>query len=505
MAEMYWRLGCARWFAQARGEQQRTTMKGFKSIRPIPFKGQYQHRSIYFVPQRQRILFPRTPAQTQRYSPVHRQLVSTGQGEKRNYQRSIHSGVLYTGVINGVIFAMILMYLTDTRAGIFQWLAVPSLRWIYDDAEKAHEAGVKLLKFLYIMKLHPTEFHNYSQKGELGVEVFGQVLTSPLAISAGLDKNGEIIAPLFELGPAIVEIGGITPLPQPGNPKPRVFRISSQKALINRYGLNSRGAAEVATRLQQRIEQYARSEGHSVDSVLNGDAGVPPGSLKAGRLLAIQIAKNAHTPEGDLDAVKRDYVSCVEQLARYADILVINVSSPNTVGLRNLQKQGPLQDLLSAVADAINEIGCKKPALMVKVSPDEDSDEDIAGICNAVKEAGIDGVIVANTTKGRPSRGPDMPENEAKILMEQGGYSGPAMFPKTVELVKKYRQVLDEQGGAESPRKVIFASGGICSGDNVQEVLDAGASVAMVYTAITTQGVGVITAMKERLLEMRKG
>ena len=397
-----------------------------------------------------------------------------------------------------------------------RWLFAPALRWIYDDdAEKAHEVGVKILKSLHGFDMHPRE-RVKDMTGESRVELFGQTLSCPLAISAGLDKNGDIASPLFALGPSIVEIGGITPLPQQGNPKPRVFRVPSQSALINRYGFNSRGAAHVASQLRERVKQYAKSIGYRTDdenaerTILDGEAGVPPGSLAAGKLLAIQIAKNSTTSEADLDAVKRDYVGCVEHLAPYADILVINVSSPNQKGLRNLQRQKPLQELLGAVTVAVNRIHRKtKPAIMVKVSPDEDSDEDIAGICNAVREAGIDGVIVANTTRGRPIVGLDtLPEKESRVLMEQGGYSGPLMFPKTVALVKKYRQVLDRSwkadGGYPASRKVIFASGGICSGDNVKEVLDAGASVAMVYTTLSTEGVGAITAIKEQLREARQ-
>lgn len=484
--------------------------KAFKSLGGVLLRSpnwQHSHRPLNLLPQRRQILFLRGPIQSQWRPSSHRRFISA---------RPKITGIGRTlGTVGGLLLVFGLYYLTDTRAGVHQWLVAPSLRWIYDDAEEAHEAGVTILKTLYDFGIHPRE-RGKDMMGEFEVEIFGQTLSCPLAISAGLDKNGDIASPLFALGPSIVEIGGITPLPQQGNPKPRVFRIPSQSALINRYGLNSRGAAHVARQLRKRVKQYAISIGYSNDDenaegmILDGEAGVPPGSLAAGKLLAIQIAKNSSTPEADLDAVKRDYVCCVEHLAPYADILVINVSSPNQKGLRNLQKQEPLQELLSAVAVAANRIHRKtKPAIMVKVSPDEDSDEDIAGICNAVRDAGIDGIIVANTTRGRPSLGPDtLPAKESRVLMEQGGYSGPSMFPKTVALIKKYRQVLDQpweaDGSHPASRKVIFASGGICSGDNVKEVLDAGASVAMVYTTLSTQGVGAITTIKEQLREARQ-
>lgn len=495
-------------------------MKAFNSMNGFIRKSsnwQCSHQQLNLLSQRRQLFFPLGPIRTQwrssshrRYNSVWHKIASNGRPSK-NYLKNFALGAAV-----GAFAFFGKYYLTDTRAGVHRWLTVPALRWIYDDAEKAHEAGVTILKTLYGFDMHPRE-RVKDTTGEFEIELFGQTLSCPLAISAGLDKNGDIISPLFALGPSIVEIGGITPLPQQGNPKPRVFRVPSESALINRYGFNSRGSADVAKQLRERIKQYATSIGYGTDDenaerkILDGEAGVPPGSLAAGKLLAIQIAKNSSTSEADLDAVKRDYVCCVEHLAPYADILVINVSSPNQKGLRSLQKQKPLQELLGAVTAAVNRIHRKtKPAIMVKVSPDEDSDEDIAGICNAVREASIDGVIVGNTTRGRPSLGPDtLPAKESdQVLMEQGGYSGPLMFPKTLALVKKYRQVLDQSwevdGSHPTSRKIIFASGGICSGDNVKEVLEAGASVAMVYTTLSTRGVGAITAIKKQLREARQ-
>ena len=489
----------------------------FNKLRLKSFSLHCSYLQSNLLPHRRQLFIPRGPIRTTRWpSSSHRRHVSAWQkliSARRPSSKSLTS-FAYGAAFGGFLFFG-KYYITDTRAGVHQWLVVPGLRWIYKDAEKAHEAGVKLLKTLYDLDLHPRE-RGKETTGELGLELFGQTLSCPLAISAGLDKNGDIVAPLFALGPSIVEIGGITPLPQQGNPKPRVFRVPSESALINRYGFNSQGAARVAGELRERVKKYAESIGHSTDDgnaekmILDGEAGVPPGSLAAGKLLAIQIAKNSSTSEADLDSVKRDYVDCVKQLAPYADILVVNVSSPNQKGLRNLQKQEPLQELLGAVTVAAKGIHRKiKPAIMVKVSPDEDSNEDIAGICNAVWKAGVDGIIVANTTRGRPSlESSTLPAEESRVLMEQGGYSGPLMFPKTLALVKKYRQALDQlweaDGSHPASRKVIFASGGICRGENVKEVLDAGASVAMVYTTLSTSGVGAITAIKKQLRDIRQ-
>lgn len=209
----------------------------------------------------------------------------------------------------------------------------------------------------------------------------------------------------------------------------------------------------MAMRLRERVRQFAYRMGFGIDQeaeqmVLDGEAGVPPGSLTDGKLLAVQIAKNKFTRDDDIDAVRRDYVYCVEQLAKYADIIVVNVSSPNTPGLRKLQNVEPLTDILTAVVAEAKAVKRKrKPAVMVKVSPDEDSETQILGICRAVHESGVDGVIVGNTTKSRPDplpKGYVLPAREATLLQEQGGYSGPQTFERTLALVKKYRKALDE-------------------------------------------------------------
>lgn len=402
-------------------------------------------------------------------------------------------------------------YATDTRAGIHQWLIPPIMRFIYPDAEIAHEKGTSALRALHAMGLEPRERGNLDDG--LGTTVFGHKLNNPFGTSAGIDKNADVPDPLLSIGPAIVEVGGVTPHPQVGNPKPRVFRIPSQNALINRYGLNSEGVDFVAMRLRQRVRDFAYRHGFGIDEegeeiVLNGGAGVPPGSLVEGKLLAVQVAKNKATPDNDLDAVTADYVTCVGKVAKYADIITVNVSSPNTPGLRLLQNVGPLTQILRGVVQAAQSAPrATKPAVMVKVSPDEDTDEQVAGICEAVRECGVDGIIVGNTTKKRPDpfpKGYIMPATETAILLEQGGYSGPQMFERTLALVKKYRAELDKNTGAGGQRKVIFATGGITNGRQAKEVLDAGASVAMVYTALVYGGVGTISRMKDEMREASK-
>ena len=295
------------------------------------------------------------------------------------------------------------------------------------------------------------------------VQVFGHILANPIGTSAGIDKHAAIPSPLFHLGPSIVEIGGCTPYPQNGNAKPRVFRLPSQNALINRYGLNSEGADHVAMRLRQRVREFAYAMGFGIDEdaeqrVLDGEAGVPGGSLMPGRLLAVQVAKNSWTPDDDIEAVKADYVYCVDAVARYSDIIVVNVSSPNTPGLRGLQRVEPLTSILAGVVEAAKKATKEsKPVVMVKVSPDEDSEEQVQGICDAVWESGVDGVIVGNTTKRRPEPLGALPSREAAVLLEQGGYSGPQLFEKTVELTRRYRMLLDE-GMVAKPEPAPTAS-----------------------------------------------
>ncbi len=368
--------------------------------------------------------------------------------------------------------------------------------------------------------------------------------------------------------------------------------------MINRYGLNSEGVDNVAMRLRQRAREYGYAMGFGIDEeaeqrVLDGEAGVPSGSLIPGKLLAVQVAKNSFTPDGDIEAVKADYVYCVDAVARYADIIVVNVSSPNTPGLRGLQRVEPLTNILTGVVQAAKNATKKtKPAVMVKVSPDEDSDEQVRGICDAVWESGVDGVIVGNTTKRRHDlipEGHSLPNREARVLLEQGGYSGPQLFERTVALTRRYRAMLDEgpeekesppptpkeaqpsenlesrieattasdaqnlkpetqeaeasskakpliriparnnplssddsPSTSEKPalsadhhikqipslpsakRKVIFATGGITNGKQALEVLEAGASVAQVYTALVYSGVGTIARIKDEMKEEMK-
>lgn len=405
--------------------------------------------------------------------------------------------------------AALYLYATDTRASVHQWLVPPLLRLLYPDAEDAHHAGTKALQTLYTLNLHPRDRTSSSSLNPLVITVFDTPLSNPIGISAGLDKNADIPDALFALGPAVVEVGGVTPRPQEGNPRPRVFRVPAVRALVNRYGLNSIGADAVALRLRDRLRRFAHAAGVSEQDLLDGlavtDKGerVMPGSLAPGRLLAVQIAKNKNTDEKDVEAVVADYVYCVQRLGKYADVLVVNVSSPNTPGLRDLQAAEPLSRLLGAVVDEAQKTERRtKPKVMVKVSPDEDDESQVEGVVRAVCLSGVDGVIVGNTTKRRAGLVPPgvkLTAGELRALLEDGGFSGPVTFDRTLELVGRYRKMLDAASGDQ--QKVIFASGGITTGQQALKVLNAGASLAMVYTGMVYGGSGTVTRIKR---EMRK-
>ncbi|KAL0930644.1 dihydroorotate oxidase [Colletotrichum truncatum] len=477
------------------------------------------------------VIRPRLPGNN-----LTRRHASTGSSSSSSADSSTGSNLklaLYGTALAGSLYVSYL-YVTDTRASIHQWLVPAAIRFIYSDAEEAHHAGTTLMKTTYDLGLHVRERdRTLAEHPALATDVYGVKLSNPIGISAGLDKHADIPDALFALGAGVVEVGGCTPRPQEGNPKPRVFRVPSIDGMVNRYGLNSRGADSMAATLRERVRKFARKVNATEQEVLDGEAGVPAGSLLPGRLLAVQIAKNKETDERDVKAVTQDYVYCVQALAKYADILVVNVSSPNTPGLRDLQATEPLTRLLSAVVDEAAKADRKvRPKVMVKVSPDEEEDTQVEGIVQAVCNSGVDGVIVGNTTKRRTGVVPEgvkLSAKEQKALMETGGYSGPAMYGRTLELVKRYRKKLDAQTlqsgsaeeaaaipsvdgtlsgkvhdfveGKDTARKVIFATGGITNGEQALKILNAGASVAMVYTGLTYGGPGTITRIKKQMVE----
>jgi dihydroorotate dehydrogenase len=288
----------------------------------------------------------------------------------------------------------------------------------------------------------------------LATRVFGLDFPNPIGLAAGFDKNAEAFRHMQVLGFGFAEIGSITPRPQRGNPRPRLFRLPADQAIVNRMGFNNDGLATVQRRLRGRDPQ--------IDGILGANLG-----------------KNK-----DSDDAVADYVAGVRALAPMADYLVVNVSSPNTPDLRALQGREPLAALLGAVRVAR---GGPHPPLLLKIAPDltEDDKADIAEVALA---GGADGLIVSNTTIARPAglAGP--------AAKEAGGLSGRPLFaPSTAVLADMYRLT----GG----RLPLIGVGGIASAEDAYAKIRAGASLLQLYTALVYQGPGLIARIKYGLAQ----
>ncbi|XP_077166497.1 dihydroorotate dehydrogenase (quinone), mitochondrial isoform X1 [Paroedura picta] len=296
----------------------------------------------------------------------------------------------------------------------------------------------------------------------LEVEVFGRRFRNPLGLAAGFDKHGEAVDGLYRLGFGFVEVGSVTPQRQDGNPRPRVFRLPEDQAVINRYGFNSHGHAAVRQRLWARREAQRRlSEG--------------------GWPLGINLGKN----KGSADAAA-DYVAGVRALGPLADYLVINVSSPNTPGLRQLQSKAQLRLLLAKVLAERDALMCEqKPAVLVKIAPDLTA-QDKEDIASVVCEVGIDGLVVTNTTVSRPVT------LRGALRDEEGGLSG-------VPLRQLSTQTVSDMYVLTQGRIPIIGVGGVCNGQDALEKIRAGASLVQMYTSLTYRGPPVVGAVKQEL------
>ncbi|OZJ02237.1 hypothetical protein BZG36_04541, partial [Bifiguratus adelaidae] len=380
--------------------------------------------------------------------------------------------VLGTATVLGATF--LTSYYLDSRSAAHQYVVMPLIHATMDP-ESAHKLAVWSLKWKLAAKDRGTD------DPVLETEIFGKRLSNPIGVAAGFDKHGEAIDGLFDLGFGYVEIGSVTPEPQPGNSKPRMFRLPEDVAVINRYGFNSEGH-----------DSIAKLNGATADQTLLDNLS-PDGnrSLYEGHILGINLGKNKTTTEED---AYKDYVLGVQRFAPYADALVINISSPNTPGLRALQRREVLQGLLSKVVNARNEI-CKanrKVPLLVKIAPDL-TEHEVQDIAMAVKDSGIDGVIVSNTTIDRPL---DLKSNPLTI-QEAGGLSGPPLKAKALKTLKTLRQYT---GGAVP----LIGCGGITTADDVLDFARAGASAVQLYTAFAFQGVGIARNLKDEVTEKLK-
>jgi len=330
------------------------------------------------------------------------------------------------------------------------------------DPEKVHYFVVKRLKW----------FHEHFPLGEtilrgsfdvnikgLEREVFGVKFKNPVGLAAGFDKNGEYIEALSDLGFGFIEVGTVTPLPQPGNDKPRMFRLEDDSAIINRMGFNNKGVDTLAERL--RLLKSKNS-----DIVVGGN-----------------IGKNKNTPNED---ALSDYIKCFDRLFEVVDYFVVNVSSPNTPGLRALQEKEPLMELLNTLQQRNNKNNISRPILL-KIAPDL-TNEQLDDIVEIVMTTGIAGVIATNTTIDRSSL-----QSPEPLKSEMGGLSGKPLTHRSVEVVR----YLSTKSNKAFP---IIGVGGIHSPKDARDMLDAGASLVQLYTGFIYEGPGLIKRICKELL-----
>ncbi|MDX6237708.1 MAG: dihydroorotate dehydrogenase [Kribbellaceae bacterium] len=289
--------------------------------------------------------------------------------------------------------------------------------------------------------------------------VFGVRFPSPVGLAAGMDKNGVALPAWRALGFGFVEVGTVTAQPQPGNPKPRLFRLVESEAVINRMGFNNEGSEALAGRL-----------------AAYGDLGYP---------LGISIGKSKITP---LDQAVEDYVTSLRRLYQYGDYFAVNVSSPNTPGLRSLQDAGQLRELLAALhAEARSLAGATPKPILVKIAPDltEQAIDELLGVCT---DEGVAGIIATNTTIGRSGLAPA----DETLAAEAGGLSG---RPLTELSAKTVAHIHAETQGALP----IIGVGGILDPDDASRLFDAGASLVQIYTGLIYRGPGLVRRTNRRL------
>jgi dihydroorotate dehydrogenase len=330
----------------------------------------------------------------------------------------------------------------------FDVFSLPLLRWF--DPEDAHRLSIQALKLLPPVRPRPDD-------PKLAVRAFGLNFPNPIGMAAGFDKSAEAPDALLRLGFGFVEIGSVTPRPQSGNPRPRLFRLERDEAVINRMGFNNDGAEAVLRRLAGRAH--------------------------LGGIVGVNVGANKDSP----DRVA-DYVKLIETFAPVASYFTVNVSSPNTPGLRNLQQSAQLDDLLAKVIDARERV--RKHAgdspVLLKIAPDLSLAE-LDDVVHIARSRRVDGMIVANTTVARPSSLRE--QNRAK---EQGGLSGRPLFRLST------RMVAETYVRAEGAFPLIGV-GGIDSGGAALTKIRAGASLIQLYSSLVYKGLGLVDNIKNDL------
>ncbi|MBK8174163.1 MAG: quinone-dependent dihydroorotate dehydrogenase [Rhodospirillales bacterium] len=330
-------------------------------------------------------------------------------------------------------------------------LAGPLIRAI--EAERAHAATIAALRLGLVPR------RNAANDPVLSQDVWGIAFANPVGLAAGFDKNAEVCDAMLAQGFGFVEIGTVTPRPQAGNPQPRLFRLEKDGAVINRMGFNNQGLAQVAARLSRR--RYRHHAG-----IVGGNVG----------------------PNRDAADPAADCAIAVRTLAPLVDYLVINVSSPNTPGLRSLQRRSALARLLQRVGEARADVAAIRTPLLVKVAPDLEAEE-LADIAEVVMAAGVDGVVATNTTIARP------PELSGRARDEVGGLSGTPLFRESTRVLADLYRLT---GG----RLPLIGVGGIGSGRDAYAKIRAGASLVQIYTALVYQGPALIGRVNAELARL---
>ncbi|MGM4890100.1 quinone-dependent dihydroorotate dehydrogenase [Tardiphaga sp. 1201_B9_N1_1] len=330
----------------------------------------------------------------------------------------------------------------------FDAFSLPMLRML--DAEDAHRLAIRGLRMLPYARPRPDD-------PKLAVRAFGLNFPNPVGIAAGFDKNAEVPDALLRLGFGFAEIGSVTPKPQSGNPRPRIFRLERDEAVINRLGFNNDGAEVVLRRLAARAQN--------------------------GGIVGVNVGANKDSPDRT-----QDYVRLIETFAPVASYFTVNVSSPNTPGLRNLQQAAELDDLLARVIDARERVrkNAGDSPVLLKIAPDL-SLADLDDVVHVARSRGVDGMIVANTTIGRPST-----LREQARSKEQGGLSGRPLFRLSTRMVA---ETFVRVEGAFP----LIGAGGIDSGGAALTKIRAGASLIQLYSALVYKGVGLVESIKADL------
>ncbi|RKP00549.1 hypothetical protein CXG81DRAFT_7664, partial [Caulochytrium protostelioides] len=384
------------------------------------------------------------------------------------------------------------LYASDARAGIYRTLLMPVVRLL--DAEDAHRFSI-LCQKRGLAPRAPDARHPWTPAElaahPLAVTLFGQRLANPVGLAAGYDKHGEAIEANLDLGFAMVELGSVTPEPQVGNPRPRVFRLVPDAAVINRYGFNSVGHDAVLANLKDRLRSLRRPKPPAPEDLVVAEAAAAAAAEAAshaaarpGRMLGINIGKNKHSRPDD----HSDYVRGIQAFAPYADFLVVNISSPNTPGLRALQEAATLRPLVAAVTAARAALPpvYRRP-IALKIAPDV-TPAQLDAIADIAVEYAIDAVILGNTTLQRPPTLLAAP----KQVREAGGLSGAPLRPIALAQVRALYARL--QG-----RVPIIGCGGIATAEDAVAFAKAGATAVQFYTGMVYHGPGTAALLQDGL------